>query len=406
MKHVLSILLVLFCSLAIKAGDYTVKKGEKMTLRCTATAPAGWITHAFFDLVDKNDAKYIGITYNSSDCYATIYGLSGSPRIAIEVTYCYSYRGSYDNNIHVGHGTYRDYITVSGPQTATSFKFREGNDILIPPGGSTVVHVDFYPSGAEPNNFSCGVIDNFGRPYNFELKQVEGSSYDILVNAKNKPDTYAYMLAYINNDQTTSQTAKLTISDQPTELLPTKITLNYTDLTLFEGQTKNLSVSFIPGNSWAKPEFSSSNSQVATVDENGKITAVGKGTADITVTTSELKETCHVIVSTKATDFAITSQLSLAVGFSYIIDPKPIPSDSKATFRLSTSDTGIITIAGTEITGIRAGTATLNISCPESNTNRDITVTVTAQEDGVDHRAASQRVQIVKNLYYSVLRNK
>ena len=42
--------------------------------------------------------------------------------------------------------------------------------------------------------------------------------------------------------------------------------------------------------------FKSSNEQVATVDKNGKITAVGEGEATITVTLGSMQKTCVVTV--------------------------------------------------------------------------------------------------------------
>lgn len=62
--------------------------------------------------------------------------------------------------------------------------------------------------------------------------------------------------------------------------------------------------------------WSSSDTSVVTIDENGKITAVGKGEATITVTTSNGKTvTCQVSVSNPATQFTlIPTELNVVRG--------------------------------------------------------------------------------------------
>lgn len=71
------------------------------------------------------------------------------------------------------------------------------------------------------------------------------------------------------------------------------ISLDTTDFTLFSaGSSHTLKVTTVPAGIPAT--FSSGNEAVATVDENGKVTAVAPGTARITVTAGELTATCIV----------------------------------------------------------------------------------------------------------------
>ena len=48
--------------------------------------------------------------------------------------------------------------------------------------------------------------------------------------------------------------------------------------------------------------WQSSDEKVATVDENGKVTAVGNGTAEITVTTEDGKITASIMITVKVPD--------------------------------------------------------------------------------------------------------
>ena len=71
------------------------------------------------------------------------------------------------------------------------------------------------------------------------------------------------------------------------------ISLDTTDFTLFSaGSSHTLKVATVPAGIPAT--FSSGNEAVATVDENGKVTAVAPGTARITVTAGDLTATCIV----------------------------------------------------------------------------------------------------------------
>lgn len=391
------------CFFTVNASSYTVKKGSTMILKCTATPPSGgWITHAFFDLVDPNDAQYLGIQYNSSDCCATLYGLKAKSSIKVEVTYAYSYRGTYDNNIHVGHASYTDYITVSGPETSTSFKFREGTPINIPAGGTRIIHVDFYPEGSEPDDFQFGFLSGFGSPFCFDAKSVSGS-YDIEISADNRVGKSAIFLGYINNDQNTVKNATLNIVSSDEAVTPKSMKLSDEQVSLVEGDKKKLNVLFDPEDAWAETEFSSSDEKVATVSESGLITAIGVGTATITAKALNLNATCVVTVKPKAKEFSVNSNINIASGYSYAIVPTTTPVDAYATYKLTSSNTNVVTVSGMLIKGIRQGSATITVSSPETGTKHDIQVNVTYPAQGEDVRDAAKRVQAVKNLFYMTI---
>lgn len=85
----------------------------------------------------------------------------------------------------------------------------------------------------------------------------------------------------------------------PSKVTVTGVTLNKTNLSLVEGGTETLSATVTPSNATNKNvTWSSSDTSIAKVDSNGKITAVAAGTATITVTTADgnKKATCTVTV--------------------------------------------------------------------------------------------------------------
>ena len=85
--------------------------------------------------------------------------------------------------------------------------------------------------------------------------------------------------------------------------LVSAVSLNKTELALTAGDMQTLTAIIIPDNANNKNvSWSSDKPSVATVDENGKVTAVAEGTAKITVTTVDGKKTadCAVTVTAKS----------------------------------------------------------------------------------------------------------
>lgn len=89
------------------------------------------------------------------------------------------------------------------------------------------------------------------------------------------------------------------------------ITLNYGKYALMVGQSKTLIASTSPESAAKNVTWYSSNSKVATVSKNGKVTAVKTGTATITAKTANgLKATCKITVKAKS-DTTVTNSTSV-----------------------------------------------------------------------------------------------
>jgi len=72
---------------------------------------------------------------------------------------------------------------------------------------------------------------------------------------------------------------------------------------LVAGNTETASVTLTPASSTDVPTWTSSDETVATVDKDGVVTAVKEGTATITATIGEIKDTCEVTVFAEAASF-------------------------------------------------------------------------------------------------------
>ena len=99
-----------------------------------------------------------------------------------------------------------------------------------------------------------------------------------------------------------SDSKELTLTINPAPILVTGVTLDKNTLELFTGDTASLIATVEPSDATNKNvTWSSSDNTVATVDNNGTVTAVGAGNATITVTTDDGSKTatCKVTVTDK-----------------------------------------------------------------------------------------------------------
>ena len=112
----------------------------------------------------------------------------------------------------------------------------------------------------------------------------------------------------------------------------TGITVSPSAVSLFKGEKKRLVASVEPVDASVKTVvWVSENDLVATVDEEGEVTAVSGGTSVITVKTSDgnFSATCKVTVNVPATGiFLNQSKLTLVEGESVMLFAAVMPSDA------------------------------------------------------------------------------
>lgn len=126
-----------------------------------------------------------------------------------------------------------------------------------------------------------------------------GNSYTFnLVVGKNRIEVASVTV----QDWTTGETLAGGQAEEQTAVKVTAITLNKTATTITAGQTETLSVSSVTPDDATDQTvtWSSDNEAVATVDADGKVTAVALGTANITATANDgsgVTATCVVTVN-------------------------------------------------------------------------------------------------------------
>ncbi len=159
------------------------------------------------------------------------------------------------------------------------------------------------------------------------------------------------------------------------------VTLDKSSLELNEGETATLTATVKPDNASDKTvTWSSSKTSVATVDANGKVTAVAEGTATITAKAGNKSATCSVTVTKNVVAVeSITldkSSLELNEGetATLVATVKPDNATNK-TVTWSSSRTSVATVdANGKVTAVAEGTATITAQAGDKTATCTVTV--------------------------------
>ena len=165
------------------------------------------------------------------------------------------------------------------------------------------------------------------------------------------------------------------------------ISLNKTSVTLNKGATDNLTVSYNPTNTTDSKTvtWSSGNTSVAKVDQNGKITAVNKGTTTITAKVGSKTASCNVTVKVPLTGISLNkTTLTLNKGVTETLTVNYNPSDTtdSKTVTWSSGNTSVAKVdQNGKITAVDVGTT--NILAKVGSKTASCSVTVKASLTGI-----------------------
>lgn len=160
----------------------------------------------------------------------------------------------------------------------------------------------------------------------------------------------------------------------------TGLTLDKTALELTEGDTYTLSATIAPADASNKyPEWTSSDSDVAVVDGNGKVVALKAGSATITATVDKQKASCQVTVAQKilAVSRVVLDKeaLDLIEGDTFTLTATVEPDyATDQTVTWSTSDASVATVADGLVTAIAEGTATISATAGDFTATCEVAV--------------------------------
>ena len=236
-----------------------------------------------------------------------------------------------------------------------------------------------------PSTLSLYAVDTYSltanvTPSNATVKTVSWSSSNTniatvdangKVTAKSAGSCSIY--ATSTDDSSKKGECKLTVSNKELSISPSK-------QSLYVGQSFTISYSATPT---ATATFASSNTSVATVDANGKVTAKAKGTANMTVSANGISRTCEVTVSNAVIEFVGSSGTMYVNDVATIQFAAVVPSDAVITAAVSNQNLEIVSYskAGVIVKAKAVGTCTVTASAGGASD----TYTMTIQEKPVEN---------------------
>lgn len=161
----------------------------------------------------------------------------------------------------------------------------------------------------------------------------------------------------------------------------TGLDLSASTLTIYLGQTVTMTATVLPSDASDKSvTWTSSNSDIVSVTQNGSVTANAMGEAEITATSNDggFSKSCKVTVIeplVPATSLTLTPKtMSLNIGESGSLELQILPNDCNEILEWKSSDPSVATVNAGDITALAAGTTTITVR--GSNTSASATVTV------------------------------
>lgn len=306
-----------------------------------------------------------------------------------------------ENTLDLGYFTYNmSSIRSTIPSVATissvtfSIQFRQSRSNTSLYQSSLKAQL-FVGSTSKSSNNTSGKVGNSYTTISYNnstaITSSELHSQDLKVRYQ------AIYKGTLNSDQY-AKNLKCTINWSP--INTTALSINKTSMSLNKGGSETLTVTRSPSSvSYPTISWTSSNTGVATVDSNGKVTAVGNGSATITAKTTDgtnLSKTCTVTVTTPVTGVTVSpTTLTLNVGGTYTLSKTISPSDaSNKNVTWSTSNTGVATVdSNGKVTAVAKGTCTITCTSSYSSSYKaTCAVTVNQQATGITIVPSSKQI--------------
>ena len=171
----------------------------------------------------------------------------------------------------------------------------------------------------------------------------------------------------------------------------TGLTANIDNSEIEAGSTATITAATDPATaSFNAITFTSDNEEVATVDENGVVTGLSVGTANITVAATEMEEFSETIpVTVKATAPTALALSSATIELDATtttaeLTVNPTPANANTSVTWASSDETVATVIDGVVTAVSTGTATITAtSTVAPEVSAEATVTVTFSESTV-----------------------
>ncbi|MBE6986697.1 MAG: hypothetical protein E7433_04645 [Ruminococcaceae bacterium] len=255
-------------------------------------------------------------------------------------------------------------------------------------GATYKVSVQMYSDGAKyQGRWEIKDKDSGWFNENFDLANGEWVErtyiFTLDKSVRTKPMEFVFGMAYHNPPQSAGN---LYIDSVRVEKIPwvNEIVLNKNETVMGVGSTLNLTYELKPAGQQSEVIFTSSDSSVAEVDANGKITAKKAGTATITAVTAIGQATARCTVQVVDEFVALESisfnktTLNVTPGWQEKLTVifNPANATDKNVVWTSSNESVVKVDENGNIQALRVGTATISVRVPASGKTASCTVTV------------------------------
>ena len=309
------------------------------------------------------------VSMKDSVGYALIKGLEvGSSDIEITVK-------DYDGNVKTD-SVKVNVINSNQPVLVSSIALSP-TSVTLNPNGTYKFNVTVSPSNATNKGVTWSSNDTtvVSVDQNGNIKALKDGMAKIRVTAQDGSGKYAE--------------ASVTVeSSKPTNILVTGVSLNASTVKMYVGQSYQLIHTIKPSNATNKGVIWSSNdTNVVSVDQNGNIKALKDGMAKIRVTAQDgsgkYAEASVTVESSKPTNILVTgvslnaSTVKMYVGQSYqlIHTIKPSNATNKGVI-WSSSNTNVVSVSNGKIVGKSSGKARITVTTNDGRYSAYTDVTV------------------------------
>lgn len=228
----------------------------------------------------------------------------------------------------------------------------------------------------------------------FKILKESGTSRLTLSSSEN--------IDYDNNSYIPSVSHSYITVSNKVNIPAEKVSLDKTSVDLKKDGTHKLVVTVAPENSTDKTVlFQSSNDNVATVSNDGVITAVGGGTATITVRVGEKTATCKVNVNVPQTGIQAygSTTRTVEMGKTLKLAVVKVPADTSDNFKTTwtSSDTKIATVdANGVVTPVAEGVVKITAKCNNWTVVYNVTVGAGEGESSTEESTTEESTTLLE----------
>lgn len=145
----------------------------------------------------------------------------------------------------------------------------------------------------------------------------------------------------------------------------TEVFLNHYELNLEPGQTAQLTEAVLPVGAEYKAVWISSDENVAKVSEDGLITALTEGEAEVRVLVNDISAVCKVAVKESVEEIKIKlnpESKKIKAGMEFVIEATVTPAGKYQELVWASSDEGVASVDKGTVTGVKPGKAVITAS--------------------------------------------